>query len=99
MAAIDQTSRDNAQLNEDYNEGELQASVASGELEEIMQECQKLKLEISRNNQLQSASRIKSAEMSKQTTALKDDLAAASWALQEARKDEEKLLMQIVTSP
>lgn len=99
IAALTQNNKDNQDLKEEYAQEELKAQASGGEVEQIMQECQELELEIARNNELQSASREESTTLKKQLNDLKDELATAVWGLQEAQAEEEEWRMQVVTSP
>jgi chromosome segregation ATPase len=76
-----------------------QAHCNDDKLAEIQNECEELELEISRNNDLQTAARDQNTVLKKKATDLKDDLTTAIWTLQEREGEEENLRNQVVSNP
>jgi chromosome segregation ATPase len=68
-------------------------------MQEIMNECEGLEMEIARNSQVQAAAREEAAALKKKVNDLKDEVVTAVWVLQEMEAEEEKLRLQIVSSP
>lgn len=68
-------------------------------MEAVLRECEELEVEIATNNKLQAAAREEAAALKKKGNELKDHVVTAVWALQEAEAEEEKLRLQVVTSP
>jgi chromosome segregation ATPase len=99
IQALDDVNAENAELQEQEHQVTRASKEQFRELEEIMRECEELELEISRNNKLQAAARDEANLLKKTANDLKDQVATAVWALQEAEAEEEKLRLQIVTSP
>ena len=87
------------ELNRHLEVTEKESESKFQEMEEIVRECQELELEIARNNRLQSTARKEGDVLKKQANDLKDQLATAEWALQEAEAEEERLRLEIVSSP
>ena len=99
IQALDDVNAENAELQEQEQEVTRASKEQFHELEQVMRECEELEVEISRNNKLQAAARNDAAEIKKTANDLKDQVATAVWALQEAEAEEEKLRSKIVTSP
>ena len=96
---MDDVNAENAELQEQEQQVIRASKEQFHELEGIMRECEELELEISRNNKLQAAARDEANQLKKTANDLKDQVATAVWALQEAEAEEEKLRLQIVSSP
>ena len=99
IQALDDVNAENAELQEQELQVTRESKEQFHELEQVMRECEELEVEISRNNKLQTAARHEAAEIKKTANDLKDQVATAVWALQEAEAEEEKLRSKIVTSP
>jgi hypothetical protein len=96
---LDDVNAEHAELVEQEQQVIRASKEQFRELEIMMRECEELEIEISRNNKLQAAARDEANLLKKTANELKDQVATAVWALQEAEAEEEKLRMQIVTSP
>jgi hypothetical protein len=99
LAALEELNVENAQLAEQLDHTAADSHVKYSEMEQVITECQELELEIARNNKLQAAAREEASAFKKQANDLKDQLATAQWALQEAEAEEESLRSKIVSSP
>ena len=99
IQALEDVNAEHAELLEQEQQVVRASKEQFHELELIMRECEELEVEISRNNQLQAAARDEANLLKKTANDLKDQVATSVWALQEAEAEEEKLRMQIVTSP
>jgi kinetochore protein Nuf2 len=99
IQALDDVNAENAELQEQEQQVIQESKEQFHELEQVMRECEELEVEISRNNKLQAAARHEAAEIKKTANDLKDQVATAVWALQEAEAEEEKLRSKIVSSP
>ena len=80
-------------------EKQLQAKDYFQELDIVMRECDELEEEIKMQNKLQSAAREEAVTLKKQANDLKDAVATAQWALEQAEAEEENLRAQVVSSP
>jgi DNA repair exonuclease SbcCD ATPase subunit len=99
VQALEEVNHEQAQLKEQEEHALRESKLQFQEMEEVIRECEELEIEIARNNKLQSAAREEAAALKKKANDLKDQVATAVWALQEAEAEEEKLRLQIVTSP
>lgn len=99
MQALEELNVENAQLADQLDQTATDSQAKYSEMDEIVTECQDLELEIARNNKLQAAAREEAATFKKQANDLKDQLATAQWALQEAEAEEESLRGKVVSSP
>jgi chromosome segregation ATPase len=68
-------------------------------MEETQRECEKLEMEIAHHNQVQAAAREETTALKKEANDLKDEVFTAGWHVQELEAEEEKLRLQIVSSP
>jgi uncharacterized protein YdcH (DUF465 family) len=68
-------------------------------MEETLRECEKLEMEIAHHNQVQAAAREETTALKKEANDLKDEVFTAGWHVQELEAEEEKLRLQIVSSP
>jgi chromosome segregation ATPase len=99
LQALEELNAENAQLADQLDSTAADSQVKYSEMEQVITECQDLELEIARNNKLNSAAREEAAAFKKQANDLKDQLATAEWALQEAEAEEEALRSKVVSSP
>lgn len=99
MQALEELNVENAQLAEHLDQTAGDSQIKYSEMEQVITDCQELEMEIARNNKLQAAAREEAAAFKKQANDLKDQLATAQWALQEAEAEEEALRSKIVSSP
>lgn len=97
--ALEDVNQENAQLQEQEQQVIRESKVQFQEMEEVMRECEELEIEIARNNKLQAAARQEAATLKKTANDLKDQVATAVWALQEAEAEEEQLRVLVVSSP
>lgn len=96
---MEELNVENAQLAEHLDQTAGDSQIKYSEMEQVITDCQELEMEIARNNKLQAAAREEAAAFKKQANDLKDQLATAQWALQEAEAEEEALRSKIVSSP
>lgn len=68
-------------------------------MEAVEKECEDLTVQIAHSNKLQAAKREEAAALKRKANDLKDELATATWALEEADAEEERLRSQVVSSP
>lgn len=99
IATINSLNHENMELNRQLEVTEKVSQSKFQEMEEVVRECQELELEIARNNRLQSSAREEATALKKKANDLKDELATSVWALQEAEAEEERLRLQVVSSP
>jgi chromosome segregation ATPase len=99
LQALEELNVENAQLAEHLDQTAGDSQIKYSEMEQVITDCQELEMEIARNNKLQAAAREEAAAFKKQANDLKDQLATAQWALQEAEAEEEALRSKIVSSP
>lgn len=96
---LDDVNNENEQLQIMLEEKQRESKIYFREMEEIMQECEELEVEIARNNKLQAAAREEATALKKQANDLKDAVSTAQWALEQAEAEEEALRSQVVSSP
>jgi hypothetical protein len=96
---LEQANQENAKLLVQLEEAEQEYHKKQGELTEIEKDCKELEGEIAHFGKLQATARVESEALKKQANDLKDELDTANWALQEAEAEEERLRMQVVSSP
>jgi chromosome segregation ATPase len=99
VQAVEEINQENAHLKEQKDLAVRESKAICQEMEEVKRECEELEIEIARKNTQQAAAREEAAALKKTATDLKDQVATAVWALQEADAEEEKLRIQVVTSP
>jgi chromosome segregation ATPase len=99
IANLEELKEENAKLHALLEEKERDSAVKSQEMQEVINECEELELEITRKNRQQAAAREEAAVLKKQANELADQLTTAGWALEEAQAEEENLRHQIVSSP
>lgn len=68
-------------------------------MEEVAKECEALTVQIAQSNKLQASKRDEASALKRTANDLKDELATATWTLEEADAEEERLRSQIVSSP
>lgn len=78
---------------------ELESQDKMQDIDKVADECQQLELEIARYNKLQASARQEADTLKARANDLKDELATATWALQETQVEEEQLRAQVVSSP
>ena len=96
---LDEVQDEHSQLQAALEEKQLQAKDYFQEIEIVMRECDELEEEIKMQNKLQSAAREEAVTLKKQANDLKDAVATAQWALEQAEAEEENLRAQVVSSP
>ncbi|GAX18674.1 kinetochore protein Nuf2 [Fistulifera solaris] len=99
IANLEELKEENAKLHALLEEKEQDSAFKSQEMQEVINECEELELEITRKNRQQAAAREEAAVLKKQANELADQLTTAGWALEEAQAEEENLRHQIVSSP
>lgn len=99
VQALEEVNQEHAHLKEQEQIAILESKTIFQEMQEVMRECEELEVEIARNNKLQAAAREEATALKKTANDLKDQVATAVWALQEAEAEEENLRLQTVTSP
>lgn len=99
LITLEELHSENAQLQEQLNEVSTESDKKMEEYDKIAKECQELESDIARSNKLQASKREEASQLKKEITRLKDELAAATWSLQELQAKEERLLGQVVSSP
>ena len=99
LVSIEEIQAENAQLQDHLNATLAESDKKMDEFDMVAKECQELESEIARSNKLQASKREEASQLKKEMTKLKDELAAATWSLQETQAEEERLRGQIVSSP
>lgn len=99
ITALEETKVEHDEVEKAYLVAEELAKQKREQMNEVIRECEKLELEISRNNRLQKATREESSVVKKAATDLNDKLQTALWALQELEAEEERLRPQIAANP
>mmetsp|Transcript_6279 Transcript_6279/g.15261 ORF Transcript_6279/g.15261 Transcript_6279/m.15261 type:complete len:462 (-) Transcript_6279:196-1581(-) len=99
LVALEELHGEQGQLQEQLNLTMAESDKKMEAFDVIAKECQELESEIARSNKLQAAKREEASQLKKEMTRLKDELAAATWSLQENEAEEERLLGQVVSSP
>ena len=99
LLALEEINQENALLNEQFEATKLESNTKFQEMDEVERECEELEIEIARNNKLQAAKREEATELKRQANDLKDEIATATLALQEAQAEHDSLASKIVSSP
>jgi chromosome segregation ATPase len=99
LLALEEINQENALLNEQFEATKMESNHKFQEMDEVERECEELEIEIARNNKLQAAKREEATELKRQANDLKDEIATATLALQEAQAEHDTLNAQIVSSP
>jgi kinetochore protein Nuf2 len=99
LLSLEDINSENFQLMEQLDNVQAESHSRLDEMDQVIQECQELEGEIARNNKLQAAKREEAALLKREANDLKDELASATWALQEAQAEDERLMAQVVSSP
>jgi len=99
LVALEELHGEQTQLQEQLNMAMRESDKKLQEFDSVAKECQELESEIAKSNKLQASKREEASQLKKEMTRLKDELAAATWSLQETQAEEERLLGQVVSSP
>ena len=99
LLALEEINQENALLNEQLEKTKMESNNKFQEMDQVERDCEELEIEIARNNKLQAAKREEATELKRQANDLKDDLATATLALQEAQAEYDTLNAQVVSSP
>ena len=99
FSILEALNEENMELTETFEMVKEESKHKSHELQQVIDECQELENEIARNNHLQTQAREEAAALKTQAKDLKDELATAVWALEEAEAEEERLRGQVISSP
>lgn len=96
---MNELNEENAVLKGQLELADSESQEKSHELQGVVKECEELEMEIARHNQMQTTVRDEAAALKKQATDLKDSVQTATWALEEAQTEEDRLRAQVVSSP
>lgn len=99
LKTLEEIHSEHAQLSEHLQEVQVESQDKMDQMDKVMGECQELETEIARNNKLQASKRELAATLKREAAGLKDELASATWAMQESQSEEERLMAQVVSSP
>jgi len=99
LLQLEEMQAENTQLLECLNVTLAESDKKMDEFDKVAKECQELESDIARSNKLQASKREEASQLKKEMTKLKDELAAATWSLQETQAEEERLQGQTVSSP
>jgi kinetochore protein Nuf2 len=99
LLALEEINQENALLNGQLEKTKIESNTKFQEMDQVERDCEELEIEIARNNKLQAAKREEATELKRQANDLKDDLATATLALQEAQAEYDTLNSQVVSSP
>ena len=99
LVTLEELHGENEQLQEQLNMALTESDKKMEEFDVLAKECQELESDIARSNKLQASKREEASQLKKEMTRLKDELAAATWSLQETQAEEERLQGQVVSSP
>jgi kinetochore protein Nuf2 len=99
LKTLEEIHSEHAQLSEHLQEVQVESQDKMEQMDKVIGECQNLETEIARNNKLQASKRELAATLKREAAGLKDELASATWAMQESQSEEERLMGQVVSSP
>jgi kinetochore protein Nuf2 len=99
LLTLEELHGENAQLQAQLDQVQAESNMKMEEYDMVAKECQELESEIARSNKLQASKREEASQLKKQNHAMKDELAAATWDLQETQAEEEGLVGKLVSSP
>jgi len=99
LVTLEELHAENVQLQEQLNIVLAESDQKMQEFDLVANECQELESDIARSNKLQASKREEASKLKVEMTRLKDELAAATWSLQETQAEEERLQGQVVSSP
>lgn len=99
LMTLEELHAENGQLQEQLNIVLAESDQKMEEFDMVAKECQELESDIARSNKLQASKREEASQLKKEMTRFKDELAAATWSLQETLAEEERLQGQVVSSP
>ena len=99
MLSLEDVNREHDQLRGQLHEVQAKAEQDFREMERVEKECEALTAQIAHSNKLNQAKREESAALKRRANDLKDELATATWALEEVEAEEERLRAQVVSSP
>jgi len=99
LLELEEANQENALLSEQFEATKMESNTKFQEMDEVERECEELEIEIARNNKLQAARREEATELKHQANDLKDEIASATLALQEAQAEHDSLNARIVSSP
>ena len=99
LVTLEELHGEHEQLQEQLNSAMADSDKKMDEYDALAKECQELESGIARSNKLQASKREEASQLKAEITNLKDELAAATFNMEEAQAEEERLLGQIVSSP
>lgn len=99
LVTLEELHAESAQLQEALDIALADSDKKMEEYDMVAKQCQELESEIARSNKLQASKREEASRLKKEMTRLKDELAAATWSLQETQAEDERLRGQVVSSP
>lgn len=99
MVNLEDINNEHLQLQSHLEEARAKSEEDYEKLEAIKQECEVLTQKIAQANKLNIAKREESTNLKRKANDLKDELATATWALEEAEAEEQRLRSQVVSSP
>lgn len=96
---MEEINKEHEQLKTQLEQVQAQSEEDYLAMEEVANECETLTGQIAHSNKLQASKREEAAVLKAQANDLKDELATATWALEEVDAEEERLRSQVVSSP
>lgn len=99
VSALQEVHNEHELLVQQLQKEQNASSAQMAAIDAVVKECQHLEAEIAKSNKLQAAKREEAAVLKREVNDLKDQVASATWALQEAEAEEAQLLSQVVSSP
>lgn len=99
LLTLEEIHKEYEQLNEQLEQVQAASNDKMAEMDHVVRECQNLESEIARSNKEQASKREQAAALKREANDLKDELASATWALQETQAEVENLMGQVVSSP
>uniref|UniRef100_A0A7S2XTJ4 Kinetochore protein Nuf2 n=1 Tax=Attheya septentrionalis TaxID=420275 RepID=A0A7S2XTJ4_9STRA len=97
--ALQQAAEENELLTNQLEESKEEDSERLQQMDEVENDCAEIEGEIAQQNKVQTSIRQQSTELKKKANDLKDKIATAALALQEAIAEERMLSSKIVVSP
>lgn len=96
---MEDVNQEHEQLQTQLEHAQAQAEDDYVAMEDLANECETLTGQIAQSNKLQAAKREEASALKRKANDLKDELATATWALEEVEAEEERLRSQVVSSP
>jgi chromosome segregation ATPase len=99
LLSLEEVNREHDEVNAQLHEVQARAELDFREIERVEEECVALTAQIAHCNKLNQAKREESSALKNKANDLKDELATATWALEEVEAEEGRLRGQVVSSP